>query len=443
MSARDLAVVLAVLSALPFCLARPWIGVLTWTWLALMNPHQLTWGFAQFLPLSQLVGAATLVGFIFTGSRKRFVWSREMLLLTFLWVWFAATSAMALYPADAWDKFEQMSKILLMAFLMVPLFQDREKFRLLVFVIAGSIGFYGIKGGVFVLATGGQYQVLGPDRAFFGANTEMALALNMVLPFLVYLAREETRRWMRWGLYAAFVLTMISVPFTYSRGGVIGLVVVLVVLFLKARQRVLLIPVIAGGLVAFAMFAPAQWVSRMQTLEDVQSDGSGNLRRMSWQVAMGIAGDRPIFGGGFRVFLHRATYDIYMPEYPRTFGHDAHSIYFNMLGEHGWVGLGAFVALIVLSLLKLRSLRRLARANPQIAWASNYGHMLQASFATYLVNGAFLSVAYFDLAYQMLIMVPLLYAIAKQQLEAPPREPVEAEAAPVPAVVDATPVGRR
>jgi probable O-glycosylation ligase (exosortase A-associated) len=211
---------------------------------------------------------------------------------------------------------------------------------------------------------------------------------------------------------------MMTVPFTYSRGGVVGLVVVLVVLFVSARRRLLLIPVVAIGLVAFAMFAPGQWIDRMESLEDVSNDGSAQLRMMSWRVALGIAEDRPVFGGGFKVFVHRATYDIYMPEYPRAFGHDAHSIYFNLIGEHGWGGFAIFVTLVVCALLKLGTIRRLSRTNPEAAWAGNYAHMIQASIATYLTTGAFLSVAYFDLAYQLIILVPVIHAVAQQEIAA-------------------------
>jgi probable O-glycosylation ligase (exosortase A-associated) len=272
--------------------------------------------------------------------------------------------------------------------------------------------------------------VLGPPNSFFEANTELALVLNMALPFLLYLAKEEPRRWLRLTLYGAFGLTMLAVPFTYSRGGLIGLAVVLVVLFVKARRRVLLVPVVAVGLVGFFMFAPPQWISRMQTLENVQEDGSANLRMMSWRVALSIAEDYPVFGGGFKVFVHRATYDIYMPEYPRSFGHDAHSIYFNLIGEHGWVGFWLFVSLVTAVLLRLYQLRRLARAHPEIAWAGNYAHMLQASIATYLTTGAFLSVAYIDIAYQLFILAPVIHAVAVQQLAA--GQPESAAALPVP-----------
>ena len=424
MPIRDLLLAGTILAGVPFCFVYPWVGVLMWSWLAYGNPHRLTWDFAYEFPFAQVVAIATLVGFAFTRDKRPFVWTREYLILCLLWAWFGVTSMLAMYPESAWDKFFEFSKILVMAMLVVPLFQDRKRLRIFVFVMGASLGFYGIKGGLFVLGTGGSWMVLGPRGSFFESNTELALVLNMALPMLFYLAREESRRWLKLSLRAAFVLTILAVPFTYSRGGVVGLVVVLTVLFVRARRRFLLVPVLALGLVGFMLFAPQRWVERMQTMEDYQEDESANLRFMSWRVAMMIAADRPVYGGGFRVFVHRPTYDIYMPEYPRGFGHDAHSIYFNLLGEHGWVGLGLFGTLVSLSMFKLAAIRRLAHGRPELAWASGYAHMVQASLATYLITGAFLSAAYFDLAYQLIILVPVIHTLALRQ--------VESEAAPAP-----------
>jgi probable O-glycosylation ligase (exosortase A-associated) len=423
MPVRDILLAGSILASVPFCFVYPWIGVLMWSWLAYGNPHRLTWDFAFEFPFAQAVAAATLAGFIFSRDRRPFVWTREYLVLGLLWAWFGISSLFAMYPEAAWEKFLEFTKILVMAVLVVPLFQDRQRLRTFVFVIGASLGFYGIKGGLFVLGTGGSWMVLGPRGSFFESNTELALVLNMALPILFYLAKEETRRWLRTSLWVAFGLTIVAVPFTYSRGGVLGLAVVLMVLFVKARRRFLFVPVALAALLAFTLFAPQQWVERMQTLEDYQTDESANLRLMSWRMAMLIAADRPLVGGGFRVFVNRATYDIYMPEYPRGFGHDAHSIYFNLLGEHGWVGLSLFVMLVALAMARLYGIRRLARARPEITWAANYAHMIQASLATYLMTGAFLSAAYFDLAYQLIILVPLIHVLAVRQLaeaEAPP-----------------------
>jgi len=415
---RDLAVTLTIIALLPFCLARPWIGVLVWSWIGYMNPHRLTWGFAYDLSFAMVVALLTLTGFVFTRDRKPFLWTRETVLILLLWGWFTVSSVFAMYPDSAWAKWEQISKILLMALLTIPLFQDRQRLRLLLLVIAASLGFYGFKGGLFALTTGGQWMVLGPPGSFFEANTELSLALNMSLPISFYLAREEQRRWLRLTLRAVFFLTILAVPFTYSRAGLLGLAVVLIVLYFRARARLLLVPLVLGGLLGFIAFAPGQFFERVETISHYEQDDSAQLRLMSWRVGYEIARDRPVLGGGFTVFIHRATYDIYLPEYPRPFGHDAHSIYFNLLGEHGWIGLGIFVALVVSALSTLHALRRAGATDPEKAWISNYAKMIQASILAYLVTGAFLSVAYFDLTYHLFAITIILKGMARAQAPA-------------------------
>jgi probable O-glycosylation ligase (exosortase A-associated) len=278
--------------------------------------------------------------------------------------------------------------------------------------------------------------VFGPPESFFSENNELALALNMCIPILVYLAREETRRWLRGLLWAAFGLSALSVPFTYSRGGFLGLVTVLAFLFLKARKRWIVLPLGAAALVGFMLFAPAQWFSRVQTLEDYQADESAQRRLLAWRIAYEIAVDHPVTGGGFRVMTYRETYLMYVPDFARAIGHDAHSIYFNLLAEHGWIGLGLFGLLVGFSLLSLMRLKRQGAKAPGAEWIARYADMLYVSLIGYLVNGAFLSVAYFDLAYQLLILVPVLRALAATEfarLASAPKEilPVPRPARPV------------
>ena len=57
---RDIVLLLAVMGALPFILRRPPIGILVWSWLAYMNAHRLTWGFAYSFPFAQVVGVTRL-----------------------------------------------------------------------------------------------------------------------------------------------------------------------------------------------------------------------------------------------------------------------------------------------------------------------------------------------------------------------------------------------
>jgi putative inorganic carbon (HCO3(-)) transporter len=416
MSVRDIAFIVILFGSLPVCFLRPWVGILVWSWMAYMNPHLLTWNIAEFsLAPAMLVAVPTISGFVLTKDRESFIWSRETTLIAVLWIWFTVTSMFALYPTEAWSEWRRVSKILLMVLLTIPLFQDRRRLRLLLLVIAGSIGFYGLKGGIFVVTTGGQGMVLGPPgRSFVSSNNALALALNMCLPLMFYLALEEPRRWLRAMLFAAFLLSILSVLFTYSRGGVLGLVVVLALLLFKTRAKLILIPAALAGLVALYAFAPKQWVARIETIQHYEDDGSARARLLSWDVSMRLADDHPIVGGGFDAFNNRETFDKYAPG---NTDHDAHSIYFNLLGEHGYPGLFLFALLVFFLLSTLRRLRKIGGKFPELAWVSNYAHMLQASIVGYLITGAFLSVAYFDLAYHLFAIVVIVEHLATQALE--------------------------
>lgn len=419
MPIRDVILTLTVVGLLPVCVARPWIGVLIWCWLGFMNPHMLTWGFAARTPFAMMVAAATLVGLAFTKERKPFIWNTATLALLALWVWFTVTSLFALYPEEAWSQWTGVSKVLLMVFASLILIRDRRKLRLLLLVIAVSIGYYGFRGGIFAIRTGGQSIIEGPPgQTFLSMNNTIALALNMCLPLLLVLAREERRPWLRALLYASFFLSIIAILFTYSRGGFLGLLAVLAVLFLNRRNW---LHALAAAVVVVAVFqfAPQRWTARIETIEQYEADRTAQMRLVAWRVAAMLAADRPLVGGGFWVFNHQQTYDRYAPDFPGGTYANAHSIYFNLLGEHGYPGLVLFTLMVGFLLVRLAKLRRLKRKSVKLVWVSSYAHMLQASIVGYLVTGAFVSAAYFDLAYQLFIVAVILDRLAAQEVTAP------------------------
>lgn len=83
----------------------------------------------------------------------------------------------------------------------------------------------------------------------------------------------------------------------------------------------------------------------------------------------------------------------------------AHSIYFQVLGNHGFVGLFIFLCLWLLTYRYAGWLNKNAVSIPQARWAADLGGMIQVALIGYAVGGAFLSLAYFDLPYYMMVMV--------------------------------------
>src|SRR6267142_6999258 len=194
---RDILVLAIIIIGVPVSMVRPFIGILLWSWVSYMNPHRLTWGIAYDFPAALAIGAGTLVGLLFTKDRRFLPMERETIVLLLLWCLFAVTTVFALVPDRAWPQFELVSKILLMTMVTMMLVTTRQRLRLFLLTITLSVGFFGFKGGIFSLRGGGTDRVYGPPGTFLEDNNDLALATVMVLPICFYLAREETRRWLR------------------------------------------------------------------------------------------------------------------------------------------------------------------------------------------------------------------------------------------------------
>ncbi len=204
---RDIVVTLIVFGSVPFILRKPHIGVLMWTWLGFMNPHRLTWTWAYDMPFAEIVALATLVGMLLTREPKRIPWTRESVVLLVFIVWMVVTTIFAYYQELAWTQLEKVAKIQLMIFVTLILMQSKERIIQLVAVMALSLGFYGVKGGIFTILTGGAYHVRGPEGTFIGGDNEIGLALIMTVPLLRYFQLTTDKAWLRHGITVSIVLT--------------------------------------------------------------------------------------------------------------------------------------------------------------------------------------------------------------------------------------------
>jgi probable O-glycosylation ligase (exosortase A-associated) len=419
-SGRDLIVAATILGLLPFCFLRPWIGVLVWSWIGYMSPHRLTWDFAYNQPWALMVAMATLSGLLFAG-RERGPLPRvtAVYLLIALWVVFVISTLGAFQPDDAWQQLNKVSKILLVTFVTMILFRDPTRIRYLLYVIALSIGFYGLKGGIWALGSGGSNMVLGPPDTFISGNTEIGLAIIMVIPLLLLLSRDEPRRWAKLGLRATVIFSIVAVLFTYSRGAVLGLAIIMPLMFLKSRLRLLVLPLalvaaLLGQSIAEAVF-PERWMARMGTVQTYEKDRSANMRLNSWIVSYRLALDYPLFGAGFRPFSP-AVYLTYSPDEKWNTAQDAHSIYFQVLAEHGFVGLGLYLAMIASTLLSLRSIMRRTRRRPALKFYFDTAQMFEVSMLGFLTAGAFLSMSYFDLFFHLVAITALLKVLVAEKI---------------------------
>lgn len=413
---RDVLLTAIIFGAIPFILWRPYIGVLMWVWVSVMNPHRLTYGFAYDFNFAVVIAVVTLVGALASKDLKRPPMTSLTMALLFFTAWTGVTTLFSLYPVAAYEKWTTLMKTELMVFLIPMLFHTKERVRLLIWVLVMSIAYYGVKGGVWALATGGAERVYGPEGSYLEDNNALAVAVIMMIPLMRYLQLTTTIRPMRWALAAMMLLCGVGALGSYSRGAFIAVSAMVAFLCWKSKHKVPVILVAALAVPAALSFMPDKWFHRMDTIATYEEDTSANMRLNAWGTMFNLAKDRPLVGGGFEV-AEKAVFDRYAPD-SRFPPQVAHSIYFQALGEHGFVGLALLLWLYIAFWRQAGALVRMTEGRHSLAWAHYYGRMMQVSFMGFAVGGAFLSLVNVDVTYYLVGALVAVRALVEKELRA-------------------------
>ncbi|HQO17498.1 MAG TPA: putative O-glycosylation ligase, exosortase A system-associated [Methylotenera sp.] len=399
---RDIILVGMVVLTLPFAILHTWIAVLLWTWISLMNPHRLTFGFAQSTPLAALAAGAALISLLVTRDKLRIAWSPAIVVLFLFVFWMCLTTIFALDPATSWNQLSKVLKIQLMTAIALLALQKKRHIDLFILVNVLSIGYFGLKGGIFTILTGGGYRVWGPEDSFISDNNALAVAIIVCIPLINYLRTIYTNRWAKLGLMLLMILCAVSALGSQSRGALIAITLMGLIYWYRSRRK--LFSGIAISILAIILisFMPSSWEQRMGTISTYEQDGSAVSRLIAWRFCFNLANDR-FFGGGFEIY-NWPTYWLYAPEGAyKPFA--AHSIYFSVLGEHGYVGLIFFLLIWFFAFRIGSQIRKNTKSRKDLLWLHFLAGMCQVSLVGYLAGGTFLSLAYFDLPYNILIVL--------------------------------------
>ena len=350
---RGYVFLLVYLWSLRLILKTPFNGVLVWYAVSFGNFHTLIWDYTlSTLPYAYVVAIVTGISWLFSRTEKKKLPATSLVILTILFsLWVTITSFFALAPGeDVWFKWTWFQKILLMCLIGFALTTTRERVNQLIWVVVLSIGFWGVKGAISFPLHGGGEGIHGPDGGITASNNEFGVALVMLLPLLFYLWHTVVDRRIRRGLMVMGFLITFATIFTYSRGALVGVCAMAVVLWFRSPAKMSMsLAILVCGAAIYA-FAPQSWFNRMETIETYQNDASATGRIDVWWASLRIAEVHPIVGGGFSV-THYADITNRMLAGTTlrrlSIGRATHSIYFDVLSEHGWVGLALFLMIAV------------------------------------------------------------------------------------------------
>lgn len=423
---RDL-FMLAILPVLLYAMAkRPFVALGMWVWTALFFPNGWVYGMASGIRYNLLFTGVAVLAYLAMRHKPKvhFGLLGGLVILFFAWTTIGTTMTIG-NPEVAWEYWNRFAKIILLFVFVLLVVEKKLHVDFILWCIVLSVGFYANLEGLKFIATGGSHQISGMISHVLYDRNELAVAFVMTLPLCYYLMHEYggRSRLVKAGLMATMALLVISVIGTQSRGGFISMVVLGGYFFLKSEKKVLVGTAIAVLALVVMQLVSNDWVERINTIESADEDGSFLGRLVAWKLSFIMATEHPFFGGGFRALQYLPnwvdlsqkffTYPWFYtgdllpnPSYARA----AHSVYFQVLGDHGFVGLGIYLAILATAFFKCGSIARRARLTDAHDWLPLLATMLQLSIFSFALGGAALSFAYFDMIFALFGIVVILEA---------------------------------
>jgi putative inorganic carbon (hco3(-)) transporter len=412
---RTAVVFLLFFSSLPFALSYTWVAPLAYVTMSVLNPHKLTYGAALYFPFAQIAAITSIFLLVLSKDRRWLPNHPLVYLLIALYLWMGITTLVSINPeARVWTQWFEVSKTYLMLIVLALLIYEKNSIQALVLVLVGSIAFYGFKGGIFTILTGGSERVWGAPGSVIHGNNEIGLGLVMIVPFLTYYYGLSRSFLGRMGIAMLIALCFVAVLGTQSRGAAVALGAM--AFFLSAKSKHPFVAV--GGLILASLLAfmlmPDSWTDRMMTITNHEGDGSAMSRLSTWQMILNLASDRPIVGAGFAldntmIYLkYHASYQI------GDIPYGPHSIYFQALGEHGFVGFSLYVSLLISTWWTFGKLANRFKAIETEQWAAQLCRMAQVGLLGFCAGGAFLGLMHWDVPFYLVALCIILVRYASQ-----------------------------
>lgn len=311
--------------------------------------------------------------------------------------------------------FLEFVKLLILYILVVNLVTTRRKFLILIWGLV-ILGFFACLIGIYQHAYG-----IGMDygegyiriRGTATDPNDYAMHLVILVPLIFGLLFNYRNIIVKIVLILIFGLLLLNIVFTYSRGGMLALVFVLVSSILgfsfQRRRRILPIILITSAFLVIITFVPAQYWARTQKIFDL-SDPAIKARLDTWKTGLDMMKDHPFTGIGLGVFQYEYILRAYMsPDVKTRIALFSHNAYIQIGAETGIFGLMFFIMLILFSWLDLRRVQNDYQRKGDLLF-SGLSLGLRVGLMGYLICAVFLTQAFLTMLW---IILPLA-VVAKQ-----------------------------
>jgi len=403
-------------------LKAPYIATMGYIWVDTIKPQGLAYGFMAGQPLSMLMAILCITSFTIHFKQKVPQHSKGILTLLIIFtIWVTITTIFSMFPHMAWIKWEDSIKMLIFSMLIPLYIKNKSQLEAIMITFLVSMSVFVLAVGVKTIFGGGGYGVVlipGTSSVLRESSTFAAFTV-MVIPFYVFLSKHSiifaAVPYKRLMMIAAVSLAVLANIGSSARTGLLGLAILAVKIFIESKKKFRMLVVTAIIAIISMQYVGDSWLKRMDTMNNVESESSAMGRIVVWKWTWDFVKKHPM-GGGFWCFIaNKGELNAYTDNSSMGFNKAKafHSIYFGVLGEHGYFGLFLYLLIIYLTLKRLKTIKKQTEDD----WVKDAASMLNITIVVFLVCGAFISIAFQPTLYLFIAYTIALYNLHHNNMQ--------------------------
>ena len=402
---------------------NPVVAFAGYIWVDLVTPQKITYGITNDLSMSQIIVAACIISFIIHFKKLQMPKNKSIMnLFILLTLYLTITTFFALFQIEAWSKWEITIKTLLSCFLMLFVVREKKDLELLIWIFIISLFYFTLVLGAKGLLGGGGYGktlIAGGNNSNLTESSTVSLICITAIPLVIFMQYNSllVPHFKKFKYSAAlFTLLIMGVLVaTTARTGLVAFAAFAGLLFLSSKKKMqYIIIATVVGIIALLVI-PDKYAKRMSTIKESQKESSAATRLVVWRWTWEFAKSHP-FGGGFEAY--RANYgELQQYDDNKAAGDGVilarayHSIYFEVLGEHGYLGFFLYFWMIAICLKSNRRIRKLEKDK----WLASCALNLNRSIIIFLVGGTFIGIAFQPFIFLFIVFSVSLANLTKEE----------------------------
>jgi probable O-glycosylation ligase (exosortase A-associated) len=378
-------------------LFNPFVGLLVYVCFAIVKPESMWYWSVPEGNYSRIVAVALLIGWVGKGFGSwRF--GRASVIVAALMGYFlcvVVSTSWAIDGSKAWAFVEALAKIVLPFLVGITVIDSVKKIEQLAWVIVLSQGYVALEMNLSYFA---GYNRLW-EEGFAGMdNNSVAIALVTCTGLAFFLGLETPKWWLKGLAFAAAAFMGHAILFSFSRGGMLALIVTGGFSFLLLPKRPQHYLMFAAAALTLIWLAGPQVVARFETAfnEEGVRDYSAQSRLVLWAACWDLMTKNPLGIGPdqFGLMVH---------EYGFPRGKLAHSLWMQLGAELGFIGLGCLLFFFGVCILRLWPLTRDKRSVPD-SWLRVASRMVIAALVGFAVSAQFVSLTTLEVPYYVALI---------------------------------------